>query len=131
MSWSLPIIRIAGIQLRIHITFLLLIVWLALGYYAEGGSAAAAGRVFFIFQLAAGISYGRRPDLARSACHAHELRAGHANRRHGRAGVRIYLRLCGIVCEPAFNFHRAFCLYWRDPGSSARANEGCVARPAG
>src|SRR5438105_4897516 len=31
MSWSIPIIRIAGIQLRIHITFLLLIGWLAIG----------------------------------------------------------------------------------------------------
>lgn len=29
MSWSIPIVRIAGIQLRIHITFLLLIVWVA------------------------------------------------------------------------------------------------------
>src|SRR2546428_5664584 len=51
MSWSLPIIRIAGIQLRIHITFLLLIGWLAFGYYAEGGSAAALGRVIFILLL--------------------------------------------------------------------------------
>jgi len=47
MSWSLPILRIAGTQLRIHVTFLLLIGWLAFGYYAEGGSAAAAGRGFF------------------------------------------------------------------------------------
>src|SRR5258708_14812853 len=30
MSWSIPILRIAGIQLRLHVTFLLLIVWLAL-----------------------------------------------------------------------------------------------------
>ena len=44
MSWSLPIFRIAGIQLRIHITFLLLIGWLAIGYYAEGGSAVALAR---------------------------------------------------------------------------------------
>src|SRR5882762_2864301 len=51
MSWSLPIVRIAGIQLRIHITFLLLIGWLAIGYYAEGGSAAAAGRILFILLL--------------------------------------------------------------------------------
>src|ERR1700680_2810658 len=51
MSWSLPIFRVAGIQLRIHVTFLLLIGWLAFGYYAEGGSAAAAGRVFFILLL--------------------------------------------------------------------------------
>jgi Zn-dependent protease/CBS domain-containing protein len=31
MSWSIPILRIAGIKLRIHITFLLLILWVALG----------------------------------------------------------------------------------------------------
>lgn len=31
MSWSVPIVRIAGIQLRIHVTFLLLIGWIALG----------------------------------------------------------------------------------------------------
>jgi Zn-dependent protease/CBS domain-containing protein len=51
MSWSLPIVRIAGIQLRIHITFLLLIAWLAFGYYAQGGSAAAASRVIFVLLL--------------------------------------------------------------------------------
>lgn len=51
MSWSLPIFRIAGIQLRIHITFLLLIAWLAFGYYAEGGSAVALARVLFVLLL--------------------------------------------------------------------------------
>ena len=51
MSWSLTIFRVAGIQLRIHVTFLLLIGWLAYRYYAEGGTAAAAGSVFFILLL--------------------------------------------------------------------------------
>ena len=51
MGWSLPIFRVAGIQLRIHITFLLLIGWLAFGYYAEGGSAVALSRVIFILLL--------------------------------------------------------------------------------
>src|SRR5213083_731394 len=51
MGWSLPIFRIAGIQLRIHVTFLLLIAWLAFGYYAEGGSAVAASRVIFVLLL--------------------------------------------------------------------------------
>jgi Zn-dependent protease/CBS domain-containing protein len=51
MGWSLPIFRVAGIQLRIHVTFLLLIGWLAFGYYAEGGSVAAAARVVFILLL--------------------------------------------------------------------------------
>jgi Zn-dependent protease/CBS domain-containing protein len=51
MSWSLPIFRIAGIQLRIHITFLLLLGWLAFSYYAEGGSAVALARVLFVLLL--------------------------------------------------------------------------------
>ncbi|MDB6146689.1 MAG: peptidase family protein [Spartobacteria bacterium] len=51
MSWSVPIARIAGIQLRIHLTFLLLIGWLALGYYQAGGSAAAASGVVFVLLL--------------------------------------------------------------------------------
>jgi Zn-dependent protease/CBS domain-containing protein len=51
MSWSLPIFRIAGIQLRIHVTFLLLIAWVAFAYYAQGGSPAAVGGVLFILLL--------------------------------------------------------------------------------
>ena len=51
MGWSIPILRIAGIQLRIHITFLLLIAWLAFVFYQTGGSSAAAGGVIFILLL--------------------------------------------------------------------------------
>ena len=43
MSWSIPILRVAGIQLRIHITFLLLIVWIAVG------STSAAIFVLLLF----------------------------------------------------------------------------------
>src|SRR5205085_7061927 len=42
MSWSIPIVRIAGIQLRVHVTFLLLIGWLALG---------SAGAAIFLLLL--------------------------------------------------------------------------------
>jgi Zn-dependent protease len=51
MGWSLPIFRVAGIQLRIHVTFLLLILWLGFGYYNAAGSAVAAARVIFILLL--------------------------------------------------------------------------------
>jgi Zn-dependent protease/CBS domain-containing protein len=51
MGWSIPIFRVAGIQLRIHVTFLLLIAWLAFGYYAQGGSAVALSRVIFVLLL--------------------------------------------------------------------------------
>jgi Zn-dependent protease/CBS domain-containing protein len=43
MSWSVPILRVAGIQLRIHVTFLLLILWVALN------SASAAIFVLLLF----------------------------------------------------------------------------------
>ena len=51
MGWSIPILRVAGIQLRIHITFLLLIAWIAFAYYGQGGSYAAVGGVLFILLL--------------------------------------------------------------------------------
>src|SRR5215470_1142788 len=51
MGWSVPIVRIAGIQVRIHITFLLLIAWLAFGYYSQGGTPAAAAGVLLVLLL--------------------------------------------------------------------------------
>src|SRR6201982_3538179 len=51
MGWSIPILRVAGIQLRIHITFLLLIAWIAFAYYSQGGSSAAVGGVLVILLL--------------------------------------------------------------------------------
>src|SRR5438132_13609296 len=51
MGWSIPILRLVGIQLRIHITFLLLIAWIAFAYYTQGGSSAAVGGVLFILLL--------------------------------------------------------------------------------
>src|SRR3982751_6507777 len=51
MGWSIPIFRIAGIQLRIHITFVLLIAWIAFAYYTQGGSSAAVGGALFILLL--------------------------------------------------------------------------------
>src|SRR5437588_4586250 len=42
-SWSIPILRVAGIQLRIHVAFLLLIGWFAIG------SASAAIFVLLLF----------------------------------------------------------------------------------
>src|SRR5256885_15646258 len=51
MGWSIPILRVAGIQLRIHITFVLLIAWIAFAYYSQGGSPAAVGGVLFVLLL--------------------------------------------------------------------------------
>src|SRR5256885_8773031 len=51
MGWSIPILRVAGIQLRIHITFVLLIAWIAFAYYSQGGSPAAVGGVLLVLLL--------------------------------------------------------------------------------
>lgn len=47
MGWSLRLGRVADIELRVHVTFFLLLVWIAVGYYAEGGfDAAVVGLAF-------------------------------------------------------------------------------------
>ena len=40
MQWSLPVVRIAGSEIRIHVTFLLLLAWIGIVHYRSGGSAA-------------------------------------------------------------------------------------------
>jgi Zn-dependent protease len=47
MPCSLRLGRIAGIDVRVHATFFLLLVWIAVGYHVEGGPGAAARGVTF------------------------------------------------------------------------------------
>ncbi len=42
MSWSWKITRVAGIDLKIHVTFLLILAWFGISYYVTGGTIAAA-----------------------------------------------------------------------------------------
>jgi Zn-dependent protease/CBS domain-containing protein len=51
MRWSLKLIRIAGIEVRIHVTFLLFLAWIALAHYQLGGRPAAMVGVTFILAL--------------------------------------------------------------------------------
>jgi Zn-dependent protease/CBS domain-containing protein len=51
MSWSIPIFRVSGILVRIHVTFLLLLAFLGFSYYSHGGSAVAASKILFILLL--------------------------------------------------------------------------------
>ncbi len=48
MSWSITIARIAGSEIRIHLTFLILLAWFAVAGYMEGGAAAALDTVLFV-----------------------------------------------------------------------------------
>ena len=51
MKWSFQIARIAGIDLKIHATFLLLLAWFGVAYYADGGFGAMIVGLSFILLL--------------------------------------------------------------------------------
>lgn len=51
MRWSIKIARIAGIEVRVHITFLLLLAFIGFAYYRSGGGAAAVSGVSFILLI--------------------------------------------------------------------------------
>jgi Zn-dependent protease/CBS domain-containing protein len=70
MSWSITIARVAGSEIRIHLTFLLLLAWIGIAQYTAGGADAAIDTVLFI--------------LAVFTCVAlHELGHALAARRYG------------------------------------------------
>jgi stage IV sporulation protein FB len=70
MSWSIPLVRVAGTEIRIHLTFLLLLLWVGIDEYLGAGSAAALDAVLFV--------------LAVFACVVlHELGHALAARRYG------------------------------------------------
>lgn len=55
MRWSVRVARVGGTEIRIHLTFLLLLALFALAYAAEGGVAAGVGAVVFLLLLFASV----------------------------------------------------------------------------
>lgn len=51
MTWSFPIGRFLGSELRVHATFFLLLLWVALAAYTQGGLPAALENTAFIVVL--------------------------------------------------------------------------------
>jgi stage IV sporulation protein FB len=51
MLWSIPVATIAGTVVRIHVTFLLFLVWIGGSYWRVGGREAALEGVLFIVLL--------------------------------------------------------------------------------
>ncbi|KUF11925.1 site-2 protease family protein [Pseudoponticoccus marisrubri] len=51
MTWSFPLGRLLGSELRVHATFFLLIAWVAASAWADGGAAAALSNTLFICAL--------------------------------------------------------------------------------
>lgn len=51
MRWSFSLGTIAGTQIRLHLTFLLLVAWLAMGAAQQGGTQAAVGITIFLLAI--------------------------------------------------------------------------------
>jgi Zn-dependent protease/CBS domain-containing protein len=51
MGWSLNLGKILGIEVKIHLTFFLLLAWFAFVYYTQGGTRAAINGLLFISLL--------------------------------------------------------------------------------
>lgn len=51
MAWSFTIARFQGTEVRIHLTFFLLLLWFWISYYHQGGTAAAIEGTLFIIAL--------------------------------------------------------------------------------
>jgi len=51
MSWSFPIGTVKGTVIRIHLTFVLFLIWIGASHYAQGGQRAAVEGVLFISLL--------------------------------------------------------------------------------
>ena len=51
MQWSITLGSIGGIAVRLHVTFLLLLVWIGVGHYVAGGPVAAVTGLLFILSI--------------------------------------------------------------------------------
>ncbi|KGB83089.1 protease [Rhodovulum sp. NI22] len=51
MTWSFPIGRLFGTELRVHATFFLLLLWIGAAAYMEGGTPAAVENILFVVAL--------------------------------------------------------------------------------
>jgi stage IV sporulation protein FB len=79
MAWSIPLLRVGGTEIRMHLTFLILLAWIAIdGYVFGGGTAAALDATLFIIAVFACVVL-------------HELGHALAARRYGIATPDITL----------------------------------------
>jgi len=78
MSWSITIARVAGSEIRIHLTFLILLAWIGIAQYLASGAGAALDSIAFVIAVFACVAL-------------HELGHALAARRYGIATPDITL----------------------------------------
>ena len=63
MGWSIKLFDVAGTAVRIHLTFFLLLAWIAAIHWTRGGAAEAIDGVLFIDRLTSLDTLRRVEDL--------------------------------------------------------------------
>lgn len=86
MTWSFPVARILGSEVRIHVTFFLLLAWIGFARYAQGGTPAAIEGIVLIVLVFACVL-------------AHEFGHALAARRYGIRTPDITLLPIGGVAR--------------------------------
>jgi stage IV sporulation protein FB len=86
MLWSIPVATIAGTVVRVHVTFLLFLVWIGAAQWRVGGSGAAMEGVLFLVLLFACVL-------------AHEFGHIFAARRYGIRTPEVTLWPIGGVAK--------------------------------
>ena len=86
MHWSFPIAKVAGSEIRVHVTFFLLLAWIGIVQFQQGGQPAAIEGVAFVIAIFACVVL-------------HELGHAIAARRYGIKTPRITLLPIGGVAE--------------------------------
>ncbi len=86
MQWSFPILRLGETEIRVHLTFFLLLLWIGIAHYQVGGGAAALDGVVFIAAVFGCVVL-------------HELGHTLAARRYGIHTPRITLLPIGGVAQ--------------------------------
>ena len=88
MQWSLPVGRIAGSEIRIHLTFLLLLLWIGIVHYQSGGASAATEGVLYVIAVFACVvlhEFGHALAARRyGIAHAEDHAAADRRRRRTR-----------------------------------------------
>ncbi len=86
MAWSFPIARLLGSEIRIHVTFFLLLAWIGVARYVEAGASAAVEGLILIIAIFACVV-------------AHEFGHALAARRYGIKTPDITLLPIGGVAR--------------------------------
>jgi len=64
VRWSLRIARVAGIGIYVHATFLMLLAWVGLDGYRQGGTRGALGAVLFIIVIMAIVAMSKKSSTS-------------------------------------------------------------------